>query len=242
MEVTGDRFIDELYPRYEALSIALQEKGDSRDSEHFNHKARNAGLGSPVLPDEAMDRDLDPEAHSMFEAARYDLLLFFNDLRARERAPATAAEAQVSFDCWMEAVEAGRDETAEECRRAFEDAISSLAAETPDAPRPFVVYFAFDSAVVDGTGQATVDRAIAEAKRFGASGFSVTGHTDRAGSDDYNARLSLERAQAVASILRARGVTADEISVAGRGESENAVPTADGVREQMNRRVEIVVQ
>lgn len=242
MEVAGERFIDELYPRYEALSIDLQARGDSRDSEHFNHKARNAGMGSPVLPDEPMDRNLDPDSRSTFEAARYDLLLFFNDLRARERAPATAADAQVSFDCWMEAVEAGRDQTAEQCRRAFEDAMASLAAETPDTPRPFVVYFAFDSATVDGTGQAIIDRAIAEAARFGAGGFSVTGHTDRAGSEDYNARLSLDRAQAVAATLRARGISASDISIAGRGESENAVATADGIREQKNRRVEIVVQ
>jgi OOP family OmpA-OmpF porin len=42
--------------------------------------------------------------------------------------------------------------------------------------------------------------------------------------------------------LIAGGVPAEAITVAGRGESELAVPTADNVKEQANRRVEIILQ
>ena len=49
-------------------------------------------------------------------------------------------------------------------------------------------------------------------------------------------------ALAVAALIVTGGVAADKITVAGRGESEPAVPTADGVREAKNRRVEIILQ
>ena len=38
------------------------------------------------------------------------------------------------------------------------------------------------------------------------------------------------------------GIPADAITTAWKGESENVVPTADGVKEQANRRAEIIVQ
>ena len=56
-----------------------------------------------------------------------------------------------------------------------------------------------------------------------------------------NRQLSLRRADSVRSALISRGVKEGGISVAGRGEAEPAVPTADGVREPANRRVEIIL-
>lgn len=67
----------------------------------------------------------------------------------------------------------------------------------------------------------------------------VTGHTDRVGSVADNDRLSLARAQALRDELVARGFDAARIRVAGRGEREPRVPTADEVAEPRNRRVEI---
>ena len=72
--------------------------------------------------------------------------------------------------------------------------------------------------------------------------WAVTGCADRAGSDSYNMELSLRRANAVRAGLVARGVSPDSITVVGRGETEPAVPTADGVKEQANRLVRIIPQ
>jgi outer membrane protein OmpA-like peptidoglycan-associated protein len=69
----------------------------------------------------------------------------------------------------------------------------------------------------------------------------VTGHADRSGSDAYNMALSLRRANAVKDQLVREGIAANQIVVVGRGESQPLVPTADGVREPQNRRVEIVL-
>ena len=87
----------------------------------------------------------------------------------------------------------------------------------------------------------SVEQAVDAARKMEGDDFSVTGHTDRAGPAEYNMLLSLRRADAVREALATRGIAAGRISVAGRGEAEPAVPTADGVAEPANRRVEIIV-
>ena len=159
---------------------------------------------------------------------------------------------------------AWRQEDVERCRGQFEKAMSDLEAVTyfrltefrkpagspaapvpvpqiAAAPEPFIVYFAFDSAAVDGAGNRVIDDAVATANDLGIADYTITGHADRSGAEDYNLQLSLRRADAVRSALIARGVKEGGISVAGRGEAEPAVPTADGVREPANRRVEIIL-
>src|SRR5216683_6439716 len=68
----------------------------------------------------------------------------------------------------------------------------------------------------------------------------VTGYTDASGSAGYNQRLSERRANAVADALARQGVARTDMMVSGRGKNDQRVPTADGVREPQNRRVEIV--
>ena len=70
----------------------------------------------------------------------------------------------------------------------------------------------------------------------------VAGHADRSGTPAYNQRLSQRRADAVAAELVRQGIARNEIAVSAYGESRPLVPTADGVREPQNRRVEIVLK
>ena len=115
------------------------------------------------------------------------------------------------------------------------------APQVAAAPETFIVYFSWDSDAVDGSGGRVIDDAVAAADSLGISDFSITGHADRSGSEDYNLNLSLRRADNVKTELVARGVKAGGISVAGRGEAEPAIQTGDGVREPANRRVEIIL-
>lgn len=71
---------------------------------------------------------------------------------------------------------------------------------------------------------------------------TVIGHTDRVGNAEANDRLSAQRAETVMKILLNAGIKAANIDVAGRGEREPLVATADEVAEVRNRRVEISVR
>lgn len=112
----------------------------------------------------------------------------------------------------------------------------------PVDPNTFLAYFSLDGTGLQADDARTVERAAARASQQGSPRVSVTGHTDRAGSSAYNMQLSRTRAQHVRDVLVSHGVASERISVAARGETEPVVPTADGVVEPRNRRVEIVVE
>ena len=67
----------------------------------------------------------------------------------------------------------------------------------------------------------------------------LAGYTDSSGTPRYNLGLSSRRDEAVQSYLTGHGIAAGTISSQGYGEGNQRVPTADGVRELQNRRVEI---
>jgi len=113
-------------------------------------------------------------------------------------------------------------------------------APPPAAPKVFIVFFDWDKDTITPEGQQIIVQA-ADAYKSGAPvQIQVTGYTDRSGSPGYNQRLSERRANNVARAMAALGVPKDQMIVAGRGENDNRVPTAPGVREPQNRWVEIV--
>jgi outer membrane protein OmpA-like peptidoglycan-associated protein len=105
-------------------------------------------------------------------------------------------------------------------------------------PGKYRVFFTFNQATLTPNGARVVGEAAEEYKRTGAARIAVTGHTDLSGSPAYNQALSERRAEAVQGELVWLGVPA---SVIGEGENDPLVPTAEGVREARNRRVEIEI-
>lgn len=102
---------------------------------------------------------------------------------------------------------------------------------------PDQLLFATDSADLLPTGHQIVVALAQVAKQHGGGGIEVDGFTDTTGSDSHNDKLSLARAQAVASELSQNGVDASRIQTRGFGEHELAVPTPDNTPEAKNRRV-----
>src|SRR6185312_15602177 len=119
-------------------------------------------------------------------------------------------------------------------------------AAVPAPPPPpqrqvFLVFFDWDRDTVTPAGAQVIQQA-ANAYKSGANvRLQVTGYTDRSGSTNYNQRLSERRANNVAHTLERDGVPRNQMTVSGHGENDNRVPTADGVREPQNRRVEIAL-
>ena len=122
--------------------------------------------------------------------------------------------------------------------------VVATAAPLPPPPaalpeRNFVLYFGTDSSTLTPAARDVVQQAAAAARQLSAVRISVTGHTDTVGKSQYNLRLSDRRAAAVRAELLNLGVPANQIDATGVGESDAAVPTADGVNEPRNRRVVI---
>ncbi|MFQ6549171.1 OmpA family protein [Aestuariibius sp. 2305UL40-4] len=100
---------------------------------------------------------------------------------------------------------------------------------------PTMVNFAFDSTVLDAEAQAILRQQADFIRQFPELRFKVFGHTDLVGSNAYNQRLGLRRAQAVVAFLTSQGVSRSRLeAVVSRGETQPLVVTEG--REMRNRR------
>ena len=120
-----------------------------------------------------------------------------------------------------------------------------VAAPVPPPPpivtrRVFLVFFDWDRDTITPDGMRIIQQAADAFRAGGNVQIQVTGYTDASGSAGYNQRLSERRANNVANALVRFGVPRQAMAVSGRGKNDQRVPTADGVREPQNRRVEIV--
>lgn len=118
----------------------------------------------------------------------------------------------------------------------------------PDDAQRWVIFFDFDRTSI-GVEAATILDSFAQSyfqavksKPFMQYTVVIAAYTDRSRTEQYNIGLSGRQAEATKSYLVSRGVPASVIYTTALGESRPAVPTADGVREPQNRRVEIELQ
>ena len=114
----------------------------------------------------------------------------------------------------------------------------------PSAPFPLdhsdQPYFFFDSgsAAVNEDHRFAVQFAMAMMTGCEVTGALLVAVADRAGSAQSNLRLSAARGEAIARLFAQEGVPWDGIEIEVRGEAGLARPTADGVAEPLNRRVD----
>jgi outer membrane protein OmpA-like peptidoglycan-associated protein len=125
---------------------------------------------------------------------------------------------------------------------------SEPAVQRPEAPpalqaaRTYLVFFDWDRADLSARARQIVAEAAQASMHVQTTRIEVNGYTDLSGTEAYNQRLSVRRAKSVEAELVRDGVAADEISLHGYGETNPLVPTAKGVREPQNRRVEVILK
>ena len=112
---------------------------------------------------------------------------------------------------------------------------------------PGDVTFDFDKATIRDSARGTLD-SLAELILAGGEGqITIEGHTDSMGDDDYNKRLSEQRAAAVKAYLATKGVPDARVRTIGLGELRPTAPNArpdgtdDEAGRQRNRRVEVIL-
>lgn len=252
----GDAFARALTEEYRTLAkYEADEMYDWRDASYYAKKGQRSAAGEAVEPQEIAARDLPADKVGELTGARGDLMSLLG-AGAAAKVPARAAKAQAKFDCWMEQQEENHQpDHIAACRDEFLAALNEVKVAMAPAPAPkvaaappatpaiparFIVYFPFNSTELSADAMRTIEAAAAAAAKD-KLGLSLTGHADRAGAEDFNMDLSLKRAGAVQELLGTKGIGGDKISLGGRGEAEPAVATPDGVKEQANRRVEIIL-
>ncbi|MEM8935423.1 MAG: OmpA family protein [Pseudomonadota bacterium] len=142
-------------------------------------------------------------------------------------------EAAVQYqDCW----DGSSVPVTAECPPQIVESSSALVE-----PIDFVVYFDYDKSNLTPQASTLIAEAASRALANDIETVVVEGHTDTSGGSAYNEALSQRRAAAVRNALIANGVSADSIRVETYGETAPAKPTADGVREPLNRRSEVSI-
>ena len=106
---------------------------------------------------------------------------------------------------------------------------------------PSNITFATDSAVFQTSFNRVLDSVAKVLKEYDQTLVQVVGYTDNTGALAYNNQLSLKRAQAVATYLQNRGVSASRLSVMGMGPNNPIASNSTAVGREQNRRVEITL-
>jgi OOP family OmpA-OmpF porin len=251
-------FSQHLAVEYASLATTMDHtpmtshSGDWVDADYFARKSMKAGRGEAVQPDFNANRLIPLEQPYGFRTQLADArarLVTDLDNGGRDRQPALSAVAQTRYDCWVEQMERDWQLGASgACRAEFLAALDELespkvgtSVPPPATAQGYNVFFAFDKSSLSPSGLKII-AAAAKAGGGGAIRIELLGKADLAGTDTYNMDLSHRRADAVRDALLDDGITSERIDSRWVGEREPPVPTAQGVREQRNRVVEIVVR
>ena len=103
------------------------------------------------------------------------------------------------------------------------------------------IEFAFDSVRLTGRAFPILGRVADILERYRAYSVRVEGHTDDIGEEEYNLRLSEERAKAVMDYLITRSIARERLSFRGMGETAAFLPNTGPENRRRNRRVEFIL-
>ncbi|WP_324288670.1 outer membrane protein OmpA [Roseateles sp. SL47] len=129
-------------------------------------------------------------------------------------------------------------------------------AASPTTPAPVVVppkptsekvtyaadaFFDFDKSVLKADAKTALDDLVGKTGGINLEVIIAVGHTDSVGSDEYNQKLSVRRAEAVKAYLVSKGLEKNRVYTEGKGEKQPVADNATAEGRSKNRRVEIEV-
>jgi len=198
------------------------------------------------------------DARAAEEARRQAELTAAKEAQMKAEADAAAVRAKAEQDA-LRAKEAAaqaeaqrQQQQAEAARKAAADLRASLlqqfnrVLETTDTPRGLVVNMAdvlFATSKYDLRPEAREKLAKLSGIILAHPGLNlaVEGYTDSTGSDEFNQKLSEQRAGTVRDYLVSQGLGADTLTAQGFGKTNPVADNATAAGRQKNRRVEIIV-
>jgi len=166
--------------------------------------------------------------------------------------------------CWRDAFWTPAT-AAKECDGALKPAAAPVVAPAPapapapaaaPAPAPVVVppkptsekvtyaadaFFDFDKSVLKPDAKTALDDLVGKTGDINLEVIIAVGHTDSVGTDEYNQKLSVRRAEAVKAYLVSKGLEKNRVYTEGKGEKQPVADNATAEGRSKNRRVEIEV-
>jgi outer membrane protein OmpA-like peptidoglycan-associated protein len=235
----------------DSRAIAVKKMDEEREANERQASA-DAQAQSQAQADEATRQKEQAQSEAAQAAAKAR-----SDLAESEAASASAmataqADAEKSRLAALAESEQARKTAAEQSEQEKQELRNKLTAqlnlilETRDTARGLIVNI---SDVLFDSGRYTL-RPGAREKLAKVSGIilaypglklEVEGHTDSVGTDEYNMKLSENRANAVRDYLVQQGIDASSIGARGFGESQPVTTNDTAAGRQQNRRVEMVV-
>ena len=107
---------------------------------------------------------------------------------------------------------------------------------------PNDISFDVGSAAIKPQLRAVLDPFVSSLQGDPSAQITIVGHTDSTGSDAFNNKLSIERADSVRDYIVTRGVAAGRVATAGRGDREPIADNNTDAGRAKNRRVEIFLR
>lgn len=103
------------------------------------------------------------------------------------------------------------------------------------------VYFDTNKSAVKGASATTLNKLAGILKEYPNSNILVEGHTDSAGPNDYNMKLSEQRAESVTNYLISQGIDGNRFTTKWYGEDQPVADNATTEGKAKNRRVELAI-
>jgi outer membrane protein OmpA-like peptidoglycan-associated protein len=205
-----------------------------------------------------------------FESMKERMMLILETKTAKEEYPEETANMQFYFDCWLiESEYYERYGQIARCKQGFIDSLAYLEfklsmlnldeieklkkeLDKKDSNEYVykwdvknTIYFDFDSSVLNELNTRILVKVIREFKTMKNDGshyiVKINGHTDRAGKDKYNEKLSKLRSNTIKHYLIKNGIPENLIQVNWLGKIDPSVITDNNHKEELNRRVTITI-
>ena len=126
---------------------------------------------------------------------------------------------------------------------AVREAFASVLCAMPAPPMHYRLYFEFACSKLLPESQLQLSEIATLIEKRAPAELSVVGHADTLGSSEFNQKLGLMRATAVAELLAEQaGAATVNIEAYSRGENDLLVKTPDETAEPRNRRVEVTIR
>ena len=264
---TNNTFTKNLLETYkQKAEYEAEEMHDWNSAKLYSEKALNALVGAEVKPQEMTYWKL-PKKHIFELTQSYNnLMIIYNEAKILD--PYNLAIAISSLDCWAEQQEENwqtwdikkcrddflnamhemyakiSDNEKNQDQRNLEDKIinnpESVTVVTKNEKREImqIIYFDFNEYTISEVSLNTL-KTFLDKYQNQISNYVIVGHTDTKGTNQYNLKLSLKRAETIKTIFIQKGIEEKNINILGKGEEFLAVLTADEVAHPANRRVEI---